>query len=591
MPGSVMQICAQGAQDLYLTADPHITFFKVSYRRYTNFAIESIEQYFNGTTNFAKKSTCDISRNGDLIGQIYLKVVLPEVRYCGEYTKFSHVEFAWVRRLGHAIIDEIEFDVGGTQIDKHYGDWLNIWYELSHDVGKERGYAKMIGDVPELTSVSTLNLDVPENTLLKPSYSMYIPLIFTHNRHNGMAIPLIALQYHQVTFYAKFRPADQCYIASEAFRCGAQNFEFDDASLYVDYVFLDVEERKRFAQSTHEYLIEQLQFTGEEAIQNSSAKFRLNYNHPVKALYWVTKLGNYQGGRFMVYDHCDWELARENAAKLILLSQYDLDEFGYFNLVPGDDGGSYNGCHGILYDAVDPNSPCEEANFVFYDSSVQREFMEKNTLVGRLSKTVPLLQRNRDFDFRERVEGVLKINRDFDKSTGCAYYYPEVYDITRNDITIVDLSIPVDKFECDNRVEYIKGFDLYVWQHHNYGLLIDGTVNPVSYVQLQLNGQDRQTKRVGFWHDTVEPWKRYHNTPVDGLNVFSFSLSPLDHQPSGTCNFSRIDTAYLNVWFEDLNSNRYRDVFCDGNNKVLIYGHNYNIFRIMSGMGGVAYSN
>lgn len=591
MPGSVMQICAQGAQDLYLTADPHITFFKVSYRRYTNFAIESIEQYFNGTTNFGKKSACEITRSGDLIGQIYLKITTPEVKYGGEYTKFSHVEFAWVKRLGHAIIDEIQFDIGGTQIDKHYGDWLNIWYELSHDVGKERGYAKMIGDVPELTSVSTLNLDVPENTLLKPSYTMYTPLVFTFNRHNGMALPLIALQYHTVTLYAKFRQANTCYIASEAFVSGAQTFEFDDASLYVDYVFLDIEERKRYAQATHEYLIEQLQTSSEETINGITGKYRLNYNHPVKALYWVVKIGNYQGGRFMVYDHCDWELARENAAKLLLLAQYDLDEFGYFNIVPSDDNGCYNGHHGTLYDAILPHSPCEEANFVFYDSNVQREFVEKCISVGRLSKKEALLKRTRDFDFRDKIEGVLKINRDFDKATGCAFYYPEVHEITRNDITILDLSIPVDKFDIDNRVNYIKGFDLYVWQHHNYGLLIDGTVNPVTTVQIQLNGTDRQSKRTGFWHDTIEPWKRYHNTPVDGLNVYSFALNPLDQQPSGTCNMSRIDTAYLNLWFEDFGNNKYSDVFCESNSKCCIFGHNYNIMRVMSGMAGMAYSN
>lgn len=201
MPGALLQLVAYGAQDVYLTGNPQITFFKIVYRRHTNFAVESIEQFFNGATNFSRKSTCEISRNGDLITQTFLKVILPEVRFTGDFCKFGHVEFAWVRRLGHAIIDETELEIGGAQIDKQYGEWLNIWYELSHPVGQESGYAKMVGDVPELTEVSTLSWDVPDNTLLKPNYTMYIPLQFYFCRNNGLALPLIALQYHQVKIY------------------------------------------------------------------------------------------------------------------------------------------------------------------------------------------------------------------------------------------------------------------------------------------------------------------------------------------------------------------------------------------------------
>jgi len=551
--------------------------------------VESIEQYFQGTTNFARKSSCEISRNGDLITQIFLKVILPEVRFCGDFTKFGHVEFAWVRRIGHAILDETELEIGGSQIDKQYGTWLDIWYELTHEVGQEYGYSKMIGDVPELISMSTLSWDVPENTLLKPAYTLYIPLQFYFNRNNGLALPLIALQYHQVKIYVRFRPADQCYIASEAFKHGAENFELDDASLWVNYVYLDTEERRRFAQVSHEYLIEQLQFTGEESIGNSnSAKYKLNFNHPCKALYWVTKLGNYQGGRFMIYDSCDWELARENAAKLLLLSQYDLDEFGYFNEVVIDaDDSCYTGDHGIEYIGINPASPAEEPKYVFNDSCTAERF-DGCVLIGILAHSVPLLKRNKEVDLRHKVEGVIRIHTDFDNDD---LNYPEVEHLTRNDLTITDLSIPIEKFDYDHRVHYIRAFDVIVWQHHNYGLLIDGTINPVSEVQLQLNGQDRQSKRSGFWHDTVEPWMHFPDSPHDGLNIYSFALNPMEHQPSGTCNFSRIDTAQLNLWFAEFANNKYCDVFSDTDNKVFIYATNYNVLRIMSGMGGLAYSN
>ena len=591
MPSGLIQLCAYGPQDVYLTGNPQITFFKIVYRRHTNFAVESIEQTFSGCANFGRRATAEISRNGDLITQVCVKVVLPEVRYSGDFTKFGHVQFAWTKHIGHAIIDYTELEIGGSTIDKQYGDWLHIWSELNQDVGHERSTCKILGDVPELTSISTLSWDVPENTILKPSYTLYIPLQFYFCRHNGLALPLIALQYHQVRIYVKFRPAEELYIASDAFKCNAENFELEDASLYVDYIYLDTEERRRFAQVSHEYLIEQLQHTGDESLPESSGKYKINFNHPVKALYWVTKLGNYQGGRFMIYDHCDWEIARENAAKLLLLAQLDLDEFGYFNEVAVDcNDDSYMGDGGVEYIGVNPADPGEEPQYIFNDS-VTAGIFDGSVMIGRLSHNVPLLKRHKDMDLRDKVEGVIRIHTDFDNDK---LTYPEVEKITRNDITITDLSVPIDKYDHDNRVEYIKRFDVTVWQHHNYGLLIDGSINPVSHVDLQLNGQPRQSKRCGTWHDTVVPLKTHKRSPkCDGLNIFSFSLNPADHQPSGTCNFSRIDTAMLNLTFDALarGQGRFGDVFCANNNRVLIFGTNYNVLRVLSGMCGTAYAS
>lgn len=590
--GRILNNLSEFPQDVYLTGNPQITFFKIVYRRHTNFAVESIEQYFNGTTNFGKKSTCEISRNGDLIVETYLRVALPEVKYSGDFTRFGHVEFAWVRRLGHAIIDEVELEIGGSQIDKQYGEWLNIWYEVSHKVGHETGYAKMIGDIPELTSVSTLSWDNPEGNVLKPAYTMYIPLQFYFCRNNGLALPLIALQYHQVKIYVTYRDVRECIVASDAFlQQGLGDVDLEDSSLFVNYVYLDTEERRRFAQVSHEYLIEQLQFTGEESINSSnSIKAKLNFNHPCKALYWVTKLGNYQGKKFMIYDHCDWERARENAAKLLLLSQYDLDEFGFFNEVVVNDGSEGYTQGGIDYVGINPADPAEEPKYVFNDSATAEFYADGTNLVGRLAPGQVLLKRARasSVDLRDKVEGVIRIFTDFEND---GLHYPEVERITRNDLTILDLSVPIEKYETDNRCEYVTRFDVTVWQHHNYGLLIDGTRNPVTDVLLQLNGQDRQSKRSGFWYDTVEPYQRHCNTPVDGLNVFSFALNPEEHQPSCTCNFSRIDTAQLNLTFAELAGRDNSDVFQDGDNKVMIFATNYNVLRVLSGMAGLAYSN
>lgn len=578
-----------GPQDAFLISNPDITYFKIFYRRHTNFSTETMEQFFNNTVNFGKKAQCDISRNADLCSQIIFKIVVPEVKFCGDFTRFGHVEFAWVRRLGFSIIEDIQIEIGGSIIDTQYGHWMNIWYEMNHLVGQEYGHAKMIGDVPELTSISTLSWDCPENEFLKPAYVMYIPLQFYFCQNNGLAIPLIALQYHYVKFYARLRNADQCYIASEAFKCNAPSLDIHEASLYVNYIFLDKVERKKFAQSAHEYLITQIQFSGEESIGYSNTlKAKLNFCHPVKSLYFVTILGNYQGRRFMVYEDHDWEKARYNAAKLLLLSQYDLDEFGYFNDVCIEEGGEeYIGECGLTYTAINPASPKEEPRYCFNDTVTAERFLDGRCKIGLLSCGQPLLKRPRDIDLRDKVEGVIRIYTDYDNNEAV---YPEVERITRNDLTITDLSVPIDKYEFDNRCPYIRDFDLIVWQHNNYGLLIDGTINPITKVLLQINSQDRQTVRIGMWYDTVEPYMHFPNSPCDGLNVFPFGLEPTIHQPTGSCNFSRVDNCQLNLWFSEFSDHGYCDVFSDSDNKVYIYAMNYNILRIIGGMGGLAFA-
>lgn len=176
MAGGLMQLVAYGAQDVYLTGSPEVTFFKNIYRRHTNFSVEAIEQTFNGTCDFGKTVTCEINRNGDLVTKMYLYLHLPAVEAGSD-------AWGYARRLGHAVIDEVKVEIGGSEIDEHYGDWLNIWYELSRNNSHDRGYDQMIGNVPELTNVST---DA------KPEHKLYIPLQFWFNRNNGLALPLIA---------------------------------------------------------------------------------------------------------------------------------------------------------------------------------------------------------------------------------------------------------------------------------------------------------------------------------------------------------------------------------------------------------------
>lgn len=275
MAGGLMQLVAYGAQDIYLTGNPQITFFKVVYRRHTNFALEAIEQTFNGTVDFGRKVSCTVSRNGDLIHKVYLQVDLPALANAGAGAAVS-----WTRNIGHVLIDYVNIEIGGQEIDRHYGDWLNIWNELTQTAEKEDGYNVMIG--------STVALTTPAASI--PAATLYIPFQFWFCRNPGLALPLIALQYHEVKFNISFRAASECYITHNGSAPSSGVPSIANASLYIDYVYLDTDERRQFAQVQHEYLIEQLQFTGAESYSNSAVKSKLALNHPCKELVWVLQL-------------------------------------------------------------------------------------------------------------------------------------------------------------------------------------------------------------------------------------------------------------------------------------------------------------
>ena len=217
MGGGLMQLVAYGAQDVYLTGNPQITFWKVTYRRHTNFAMESIEQTFNGQADFGRRVTCTISRNGDLAYRTYLQVTLPEIN--STVTSYAR----WLDFPGHQLVETVEVEIGGQRIEKHYGDWMHIWCQLTMDKNQEKGYYKMVGNTTQLTfetdptfadvdgpcdSDAPRQVCAPRNAL--PETTLYVPLQFWFCSNPGLALPLIALQYHEVRLNLDLRAIDEC---------------------------------------------------------------------------------------------------------------------------------------------------------------------------------------------------------------------------------------------------------------------------------------------------------------------------------------------------------------------------------------------
>jgi hypothetical protein len=466
-----MQLVAYGAQDIYLTGNPQITFFKIVYRRHTNFALESIEQTFNGNADFGKKITCSISRNGDLITRIYLRMEIPAI------TLQSNTAFRWLDWLGHVLIKNVEIEIGGQRIDKHCGEWLHIWNELTQTSGRALGYANMVGNIPDLTRVVT---NSTANPIVIPGLTLYVPLQFWFCRNPGLALPLIALQYHEVKINLELRDAKECYWAANYNAANQQSpYTFNQSavtvpsmsscSLYVDYIYLDTTERKRIAQVSHEYLIEQLQYV-DESSPTKNPKIKLIFNHPCKALYFV-------------------------AQKETLMTDSNGDYFGkqWFNF-------------------TDTQAPVEYANYAG-GAPVISDFASEAISAGSGG------------GFTHNLTSVLAEN---------AYT----------------------------------------------------SLNGIKHAKLQLNGHDRfSPQRDSRYFNLVQPFQHMENIPTLGINVYSFALKPEEHQPSGSCNMSRIDTAMLNLTLND------QMVANNDNARIRIFTINYNVLRLMSGMGGLAYSN
>jgi hypothetical protein len=387
-----MQLVAVGAQNVFLNGntDEDITFFKAIYVKHTNFSIESMEQTLDGTIGLGQRVTCDIQRNGDLISNVWVDASLNSTNP--------------VNRVGFALLDNVELRVGGQIIDKHSGRWMYLWSELTHTSAQKAMLDQLVGTRGVNGSSSAT---VP---------ALMVPLQFSFCRNPGLALPLIALQYHEVRL--------EMDIASASTVDANGSATLNSMKVWVDYVFLDVDERKSFAQNEHEYLIETVQTQTASVTAGTTNSVRLNFNHPVKELVWVATQSTSAGDNF--------------------------------------------------------------TNFL--DASGTRT---ANVTADQLSATT-----------------------------------------------------------------------------------------------LRLNGQDRFTARDHRYFQYIQPHQHHTGVPDLGINAYSFAVRPEEHQPSGTCNFSRIDNAELSFTAPSASAS-VGGLF----NQVHVYAHGYNVFRVASGMGGLAYSN
>jgi hypothetical protein len=430
-----MQLVAYGAQDVYLTGTPKVTFFQAVYKRHTNFAMETIEQTVNGTIANSGRLSVTIARNGDLIGEMYLE--LQSVSGLGgKAGDLSAVDGCWVAERA---VKTVELTIGGQRIDRHYQRWWRLYSELYLPEAKKANWGKMTSDCSG------------------GSQKVFLPLIFFFNRNPGLYLPLIALQYHEVRIDFDLADNFGTYLSTSVFK------------VWGNYVYLDTEERRRFAQKGHEYLIEQVQSTGTDTATSAGTKqIRLSYNHPVKELVWC-------------------------------LSGTDSSNAQLWNFTSNATVSNAVVLH------TDPALVAGVANCAVAISAVTGSpaVLLGNSLFGSTQSWVE------------------------DGTTGA------------------------------------------------------NSVGPLSSFKLILNGQDRFKEQSGKYFNQVQPYFHHTGCPYPGVYSYSFALKPEEHQPTGTCNFSRIDNAQAEVTLKTVPNNTTLNMFAV----------NYNVLRIQSGMGGLAFSN
>ena len=591
MGGGLLQLVAYGAQDAYITGNPHITFWKVMYKRHTNFAMEAMRVNFTGAPTYGQRSVVVVNRNADLMFRTYLEVTLPDTRATATG---AQADVLWTaggrRRLGYLLIQQVEIEIGGQVMDRHYGEWMYLWESLTSGYDQSVRLDQMLGtNVEGATST-------PAGCNGRPTV-LYIPLSFWFCRNPGLALPLIALQYHEVRLNFTFRQATDLVQSTGWSSYGglagaaAALPRFKDAAVYVDYIYLDTDERRRFAQQTHEYLIDQLQYGLQQSVTSQTVRLDLTLNHPVKELVWV-----YQDARKL---DC-------SGSTLTALGAVNTQPFAYDDIanrcrlqLNGQD--RFDERYGDYFWKVQPYQHHSGGAFEQHAYTS----LAAGTVTGSTAGAVYAV-----FSGNVSTAGVITLSAN--TTTGSI--------ITGNVMTIVSAvvtstgagvpGLPIGatinalasgtantsgatySTSTTSGVTLTTGVVFYAMYDPNNNSSTDPFINPV-VSDIKTGFQTTNPDAIGLVNNVPSVYG--YARSINPINVYSFALAPEEHQPSGSCNFSRIDTTTL--VFDSIvgidGKSLAAGSFPSKNYPYLfrMYAVNYNIFRVMSGMGGLAYSN
>lgn len=500
----LLELVAHGIQDIYLIGNPQITFFKTVYKRHTNFSMEAFQISYDAKPKYGNKTTFNITRYADLMYTMILEIDLPQLYakytydslYIGSQTDFAKGmgNISWVNNTGFAVINYLDLTIGKQLIDRQYGEWMEIWTELSQSESKKRGLDLMINRNKEL--------EIHPGPL-----TLYIPAQFWFCRNIGLALPLIALQYHDVELEVNFRPLNQLYTFGTNNYYTATSDGSNILQVYKPYP------------------------TQTPSLTNSVQAYIIVF--PDGTQYFIDPLTTIGGiGQTGLPGH----------PYLITMTQSI--PIGYSN------ASIYIKPNGVL--DTTKNTDISEVrlyiDYIYLDTIEQREFANAK--------------------HRYLIEQI---------------QFSGSQSISANSSTEkfkLNFNLPVKELFWVNQLDaiYLTN-DLF-----NYSNTVDPVItqgNIVASGQIYINGIERFSIRTGDYFRLIQPYQKHTRSPNNFVYIYSFSLKPEEHQPSGCSNFSKIDTKEL---FLNMNTGL-------GSQQLRVYALNYNILRIYSGMGGIAFSN
>jgi hypothetical protein len=487
-----------GKENLYLSAQPEITFFKIAYRRHTNFSIEPVPQYFKTTPDFGRRCTVNISKNSDLMGTTYLYVELPSIQL-EQFTNYK--KFAWVNKIGLALINFIEFEIGGNIIDRHYGDWLNIWHDLTISMGLSKSYNRMIGNVDFLKNYSQT----------KESVILYIPLSFWFCNDTGLALPLIALQHNDVKIHVEFNNFDSCYKISPS-----------------NYITV-----------TNNYILLQKGEYFYQTINNSTSVGEFIYFDPINNyLYYNAIKGkfiipstNLQQSQTTLYSY------NTNFPIIIAPNSIVVNDNNYFSFNTPSILNSY-----LL------------VNYIYLDNFERLQFIKKNH-----EYIIPVVQ---------------TLSEQIAYSSNISYKLPLINPVK----LLVWRGILTSNLTNNNQFDY--SIMNYLQSNNLQNNLPENIINNNKLI---INSIERMGLYSSEYYTTLPTYQYNFLKNNNGVYMYSFGLYPKNLDPSGSMNFSKIDDAYLQL---SLNKNiNYQNPV-----SLTCYAVQYNLLRIISGIGGLVFN-
>lgn len=523
MTGGLMQLVAYGEQDIFLTQNPQITFFKVVYRRHTNFSIEQIPQTFTHTPNFGKRVSCIVSKSGDLIGSMILVVTLPSIPqiFNTDGSIDNLTKFAWIRKVGFGIIKEIEIDIGGQTIDKHYGEWLNIWADLTGQRWEDLN--KAIGNIPDLYTYSSE----------KQEYKLFIPLQFWFCRSSSLALPIMCLQYNDVKVTLELADVSTCYTVSP-----------------TNYILIQ-NDLVNF--SPYEYI--------SQTVNNVTATGIFSHFDPLTGRLYYVQIS--QSPFLAINDSAFYSYT--SAKQREIIDEYAI--IGYSS--------KYAACAYISISKKFSTADTTNATSYTYNTF-------KNI---RISECFLLI----DYIFLDDDERIKFYNAEHE------YLIEQLIYVGASTLDGVNRNV---------RTGLINPCKLMVWTAQ-FNYLVNTNINDIfnytdSYIYnssqqqigngtivnstILLNGRNRMSTQDEIYYNCVQPMQYFRRAPSRGINIYSFGLMPDQIQPSGACNMSKIDNIQINLKLSS-------QVSMDNTVIFKCYGLTSNVFRIVSGIGGIVFTN